>query len=180
MDLTFSGWPFPAAVAALFVVVCLRAGGTYLLGRGISRGVRGTRLRRMTETPAYGRAERIVARWGALAVLACFLTIGVQTMVNLVAGVGRMPLRRYLPALALGGLVWALLYATVGSVTWVAFSAVYRSSPALAVALGVALVAGAAGFVIMQVRSRRVSAAETTGEGQPIASATSRTGSGSG
>lgn len=174
MDLTFSGWPFPAAVAALFVVVCLRAGGTYLLGRGVGRGVRHTRWRRLTRTPAYARAERFVARWGALAVLACFLTVGVQTMVNLVAGVGRMPLRRYLPALALGGLAWALLYATVGSVTWMAFSAAYRASPMLALGLALALLGGAATFVIVQVRASRRPAA------QPIAATASRTGSGNG
>jgi len=45
-----------------------------------------------------------------------FLTIRVQTAVNAAAGALRMPLRRYLPAVAAGALVWATIYATVGFV----------------------------------------------------------------
>src|SRR5699024_3794180 len=34
--------------------------------------------------------------------------------VNATAGAVRMPLRRYLPAVTLGGAIWALVYATIG------------------------------------------------------------------
>lgn len=168
----FANWPFPAAVAVLFGVVCLRAGATYALGRGVRHGARGTRLRRMVDSPAYRRAERLVARWGALAVVACFLTVGVQTMINLVAGATRMPLRRYLPALALGGLVWAVIYATLGSVTWTAFWLLYQRSPVIAVVLLAALVAGLVIFIVMQVRGGR--------RAQLMASASSSAGRGNG
>ncbi|HLQ82049.1 MAG TPA: hypothetical protein VK103_00820, partial [Bacillota bacterium] len=47
-------------------------------------------------------------------VVICFLTVGFQTAVNATAGAVRMPLRRYLPAVTLGGAIWALVYATVG------------------------------------------------------------------
>jgi membrane protein DedA with SNARE-associated domain len=60
------------------------------------------------------RGEDVVRRFGAPAVTLCFLTVGVQTAVNLAAGTLRMPLRRYLPALLLGALLWAGVYLTVG------------------------------------------------------------------
>lgn len=44
----------------------------------------------------------------------CFLTLGVQAAVNASAGVSRMPLRRYLPAVTVGALAWALMYTTIG------------------------------------------------------------------
>ena len=43
-----------------------------------------------------------------------FLTVGVQTAVNLMAGAGRMPLVRYLPAVAVGSLIWAGVYTVAG------------------------------------------------------------------
>ena len=167
----FADWPFPAAVAVLFAIVCLRAGATYALGRGVRRGARSTRLRRLVDSPAYQRAERLVARWGALAVVACFLTVGVQTMINLVAGATRMPLRRYLPALGLGGLVWAVIYATLGSVTWMAFWLLYQRSPVLAIVVLAVLVAALVIFVVAQVRGRGT---------QVMASANSSAGRGNG
>ncbi|MGZ8737859.1 MAG: hypothetical protein ACXWW7_11900 [Nocardioides sp.] len=43
-----------------------------------------------------------------------FLTVGVQSAVNASAGVLRMPLRFYLPGLAVGALLWAGIYLAVG------------------------------------------------------------------
>ena len=62
------------------------------------------------------RASRIVNKWGAPVVAFSFLTIGFQTACNAAAGLTGMPLRRYLPALAVGGFAWAIIYATVGLV----------------------------------------------------------------
>lgn len=149
-----SGWPYPVAIAVLFVIVVLRAGATYALGRGVHAGAGRTRLARLTATPAFGRAERLVERWGAPLVAACFLTVGIQTLVNLAAGVTRMPLRRYLPALAVGGLLWAFIYASVSSVGFVAWRALYELSPVAAIVVLVAAVLALAGYVIWQVRRR--------------------------
>jgi membrane protein DedA with SNARE-associated domain len=55
-----------------------------------------------------------VARYGPPAVTASFLTVGLQSAVNLSAGFLRMPLHHYLPALALGALIWAGIYLSVG------------------------------------------------------------------
>lgn len=105
-------WPVAALFAFLSVVAFGRAGATYALARG-ARGL-GGRHTSLLERPAVVRAERAIARFGAPAVTLCFLTIGVQTAVNAAAGSLRMPLRRYVPALAVGALLWAAVYATVG------------------------------------------------------------------
>lgn len=105
-------WPVAALFAFLFGVAFLRAGATYALARG-AREV-GSRHSALLQRPGVAKAERTVRRYGAPAVTLCFLTVGVQTAVHLAAGSLRMPLRRYLPALAVGALVWATVYVTIG------------------------------------------------------------------
>jgi membrane protein DedA with SNARE-associated domain len=84
-----------------------------------------------------------------------FLTVGLQTLINLAAGVSRMPLRRYLPAVSVGALLWAFLYATVGFVTFAAWIALYRVSPVGAIVAVVVLLAVLVAFVVLQLRSAR-------------------------
>ncbi len=157
----FRGLPFPLAVGALFVIVLLRAGGTYALGRAARSGAgRSARVQRLVDSPRFLRAQQLVARWGAPIVVVSFLTVGFQTLANLAAGVGRMPLRRYLPALALGGLLWAVLYATVGLLTWAALSHLYEISPVAATVGVLVLLAGLAGYVVWQVRRGHPTSAE--------------------
>ena len=149
-----AGWPYPVAVATLFVIVLLRAGGTYALGRGAYAGAGRTRLARLTRTPAFARGQRLVERWGAPVVTLSFLTVGIQTVVNLAAGLGRMPLRRYLPALVVGGLLWAFLYATVWSVGLAGWRLVYERSPLAAVVVAVSLLLALVVYVGWQLRRR--------------------------
>ncbi|WP_084596817.1 VTT domain-containing protein [Nocardioides aequoreus] len=107
--------PFAAAYAFLVVVACCRGGATYALGRVARRGgEHSARAQRWLDRPGVRRAQELVARWGAPVVTLSFLTIGVQSAVNASAGALRMPLRRYLPGLLAGALLWALVYATVG------------------------------------------------------------------
>jgi len=151
----FSSWPFPLAVAALFVIVMARANGTYWIARAARHGAGRTRLSRLFETPGYRRAEQLVARWGAPVVTVSFLTIGIQTMVNAAAGASRMSLRRYLPAVTVGCVVWAFVYATVGAVTLNALVVVYRLSPVGFVVLLVAVVAVIGALVAVNLRRSR-------------------------
>ena len=74
-------------------------------------------------------------RWGVLAVPLSFLTIGVQTFVQLSAGVTRMPLRLYLPAVAVGCAMWAAVYATVGLAVFLA----WRKMPLIVVIIAAAV-----------------------------------------
>lgn len=146
------GWPYPLTVAALFVVVLLRAGATYGLGRAAEAGARRTRAARLLARPGFDRARRLVLRWGAPLVALSFLTVGFQTLVNAAAGLTRMPLRRYLPALVVGALLWAFLYATVGLATFAAWRRLYQLAPGAALAAGLVLLGLVAGYVVWQRR----------------------------
>lgn len=119
--------PFALAFVLLFTIVMLRANATYWLGRGLLNGGRlSTKLARHIEGPAMLRAQRLSARLGVVAVPLSFLTIGIQTAINFSAGFTLMPLRRYIPAVILGCLMWALLYSTVGMVGFSAIGALWN------------------------------------------------------
>ena len=148
------GWPYPVAVAALFVVVMVRAGATYAIGRAAEEGVRRSRFSRAMSRPRFAKMQQLVARWGVPVVIVSFLTVGIQTLVNLAAGVLRMPLRRYVPALIVGSIMWAFLYATVGFATFTAWRQVYQLSPVIGIASLVALLLGLAAYIIWQLRHR--------------------------
>lgn len=118
--------PFAIAFGTLFVIVMLRANATYWLGRGALRGGRlSRRFAHRLDGPAMQRAQRLSARYGVVAVPLSFLTVGVQTAINVSAGFTAMPLRRYLPAVAVGCVLWALLYSTVGMVGWAAIGTLW-------------------------------------------------------
>lgn len=88
--------------------------------------------------PAKRRAEHFMARWGVLAVPLSFLTVGVQSAVNATAGLTRVPLVRYLPAVSVGALLWAVVYATVGLAAIYAAAALALRSPWAAALLAMA------------------------------------------
>lgn len=161
MDPTKWGAPFPVVAAALFGIVLLRAGGTYLLGR-LAAGAahRMPRVRDLMDRPGYQLAVARLNRWGAPAVSLSFLTIGVQTLVNLAAGATRMPLVRYLPAAALGSIAWALVYATAGVIGVEAVIQLYELHPAAAVLGLLAGVTALAAWLALQFRRRTQGATE--------------------
>ncbi|MGP9536846.1 DedA family protein [Brachybacterium sp. AOP43-C2-M15] len=145
--------PLLPAVAFLYVVIWCRAGGTYLLGRGARRAAHRGRVAAFLDSPGVARATDLVNRWGAWVVALSFLTVGFQTAANAAAGLTGMPARRYLPALAVGGLAWSVIYATVGLVAVGAWFQLFLVSPAGAVAvaaLAVVLIA-----VLLRHRRRR-------------------------
>lgn len=143
--------PFAVVAGALFVIVFFRASATYLVGRLLRRGSE-TRSATLANRPGFVAAEDKLNRWGAPAITLSFLTVGVQTMVNLVAGFTRMPLRRYLPALVLGCIIWATVYASAGFIGVGAFVTLWRVHPALAIVLVLLAVAGIVAFVRGQRR----------------------------
>ena len=157
-------WDAPWAVvaAALFVIVMLRANATYWIGRALGSGAtRARRVRSLMDSPGYRRVVVWIDRWGPPVVSLSFLTVGVQTLVNLAAGATRMRLRHYLPAVTVGCILWALVYSTVGFVGLRAFSAIHTRSPlaawtSLTLAVGALIV-----FVISRThRGRAVTASQ--------------------
>ena len=146
---------FLPAFTALFVIVMLRANATYWLGRGAAAGSRRWRKVEGEGSPAWQRARDLVNRWGPIAVVLCFFTVGIQTAVNATAGVTRMPLRRYLPAVTLGSIVWATIYATVGLAAARAWLAAAARSPVGATLAAMALVAVVVTIVVVHRRRAR-------------------------
>lgn len=98
----------------LFLGACARGALTYAVGRGLRAGGAASRWSRHLERPLVARCEDLVRRYGAPVVAVGFLTVGVQTAINAASGALRMPLRRFVPGLVVGALLWAALYATVG------------------------------------------------------------------
>lgn len=158
MDPTKWDAPFPIIVAVLFVIVMLRSNATYWAGRLAANGAQRTRVAAWMESAGYRRAVERINRWGAPAVSVSFLTIGVQTLVNLAAGATRMPLIRYVPATIVGSIAWALLYGTIGFVGFEALALLWQHSPVAAITAGVLLLAALGWFVVRQLR--RVQAAD--------------------
>ncbi|NHW46106.1 hypothetical protein HAV21_04270 [Paenarthrobacter sp. MSM-2-10-13] len=153
--------PFGVALAALFAIVMIRVNVTYWIGRGAVAGFAHTRFGGSLERPKAARAQALIQRWGPYAVVLSFLTVGLQTAINLAAGAARMPLRRYLPAAVAGSVIWALLYATIGLAALEAWLAVAAASPGGA-AVGVAvLVAAITWVVVFRRRRARAKSADT-------------------
>src|SRR5699024_10105287 len=100
--------PLLPAVAFLYVVIWCRAGATSVSGRGAGRVASRGRVAAFLESAGVARASELISRWGAPVVALSFLTVGFQPAANAAAGLTGMPARRYLPALAIGGLAWAL------------------------------------------------------------------------
>lgn len=145
--------PLAGAIGVLWSIVLLRAGGTYALGRFAGRLSSRSRLGPHLDGPRVARAIDRVNRWGAPVVALSFLTIGFQTAANAAAGLTRMPLTRYLPALAIGALAWAILYATVGLAAVAVWLELFLASPWAAVLIPAVLVIGAA-MIVRRCRAR--------------------------
>ncbi|GAA1998608.1 hypothetical protein [Brevibacterium samyangense] len=147
--------PFAVVWLALYGIVLCRAGATYALGRAARGGAgRFPRIRAMLASPTYLRTEERIGRWGAGVVALSFLTIGFQTLANLTAGSTRMPLVRYLPALALGGACWATIYSTIGFVGFRAAVLAYERWPVATIVGAVVLVLGGLLLALGRRRSR--------------------------
>ncbi|MFG3280337.1 DedA family protein [Streptomyces sp. NPDC048111] len=144
---------------ALYVIVLLRAGGTFAVGWLAGAGARRSRFGARISSGKFMRAERAVQRWGAPMVALSFLTVGFQTAVNFLAGSLRMPLRRYLPALLIGGAAWALIYATAGLGALALLGRLFAGHAVLGGAAGAGLLLAVCGAVLY----RRRKAARPTG-----------------
>ena len=106
--------PYPWVFLFFWCLAMMRSHTMYWIGRGITAGTARTRWVPLLESPVYARAQAWSARWGVLAVPVSFLTVGIQSVIQLSAGVARMPLRRYVAATAAGAIAWAAVYTTIG------------------------------------------------------------------
>lgn len=139
------GLPLWLGFAVMFLIVVARAQLTYWIGRAAGAGLAGSRWAERVGPRRIARAENVVARYGPAAVTVSFLTIGVQTAVNLVAGTTRMPFGRYLAAMLVGSAMWAVIW-TVGGVgiVWAWLTVAGRWPVVAAVVVAIAVLAGVA------------------------------------
>ncbi|WP_139417449.1 DedA family protein [Agromyces laixinhei] len=104
----------------------------YLIGRRV--GLDRWRWQRTGRTAtAIGKIRTAVHRRTALLVFTARYVPFARIAVNLAAGAGRVPLRRYLPLSAAAGMAWALFNVAIGSIV----GGLLRDSPLLAAAISV-------------------------------------------
>ncbi|WP_411108768.1 DedA family protein [Streptomyces sp. c-19] len=149
---------------ALYVIVLLRAGGTFAVGWLAGTGARRSRFAGRISSAKFLRAERAIQRWGAPVVAASFLTIGFQTAANFLAGSMRMPLPRYLPALFVGGAAWALIYATAGLGALEVLGRLFAERTALGAAAVAVLLLTVGGAVVYRRRRPVPSSGDTVAD----------------
>ncbi|GAA0300505.1 hypothetical protein GCM10010302_43850 [Streptomyces polychromogenes] len=148
----------------LYVIVLLRAGGTFAVGWLAAAGARRSRFAERISSAKFRRAERAIQRWGAPVVAVSFLTVGFQTAANFLAGSMRMPLPRYLPALFLGGAAWALIYATAGLGVLEVLGRLFAERTALGVSAVALLLLAVCAVVVHRRRRAAASRGETAAE----------------
>ncbi|MFC8599703.1 DedA family protein [Isoptericola sp. NPDC057191] len=167
---TIAGVPFWVVYVAAFAIVLVRAQATYWAGRGVARGTARGRVADLLARPGAATVIDRVHRWGPPAVTLSFLTVGVQTLVNLAAGYLRMPFGRYLVALLAGCAVWAGIWTTIGTAAVHGALAVGLRNPVTLAVVGGAVVALVA-WVAHRLTRRTQAAAPldpaTPGDGLP-------------
>lgn len=123
----------------------------YLIGRKV--GLDRWRWQREGRVgAAIGRVRRAVHRRTAVLVFTARYVPFARVAVNLAAGAGRVPLRRYLPLSAAAGLAWACYNVTIGAVIGSAFT----ENPLLGVAVSIP-VAIMLGLLVDRLITRRSS-----------------------
>lgn len=177
------GQPFWVVYFTLLVVILLRAPATYWIGRGLGAGVNRSRMGARLG-PRLERAKNLVDRYGAPVVTLSFFTVGMQTAINLSAGVVRMRFPRYFAAVFLGGLAWAGLWGMVISGIVGTWLELFLDSPWTAVGVVAVAAVLVTAMVLLRRRSRGARASgHGAGDEEPEAEepgAEDGTGSGTG
>ena len=157
----------------LFFGAFTRAQTTYWIGRYMGnfimtrgRPESGWRLRfyDRIHAPSTENAIDVLQRRGWPIIPLSFLTVGFQSLVQLSAGLIRMPWPRYTPAMIPGALAWALIYTTIGWAVWEAAISAVAGSPLMLV---VVLAAVIAFFVWRSRRGNRAVIEAIGGEDEP-------------
>jgi membrane protein DedA with SNARE-associated domain len=130
----FLGFLFPGETAVLLggvaasqghvplaLVIAAGIGGAvfgdavgYVVGRRWGRRILGSTLGRFTSARHLDRAERAMLRGSGWAVFLGRFTAALRVLVPGLAGMARMPYRRFLVANAAGGAAWGAMVATAG------------------------------------------------------------------
>ncbi|MDR1393722.1 MAG: hypothetical protein LBJ62_07135 [Bifidobacteriaceae bacterium] len=154
--------PFIVACLFLTCVAGVRSQCTYWLGRAVRAGlVRSAWAKRIASQAAL-RARDKLERWGWPMIPVSFLTVGLQTAVNLSAGLIGWRWPKYTLAAVPGWIMWGVVYAAGGLALFAGIAAIWAAAPWLAVATVQTLVVLVVAAVYI-TRRRRVLAAAATG-----------------
>ena len=105
----FLSWPITGLVA--FICVVLGDGVSYSMGYYTRESI----LRRFSASPQWNRAEKSFQNWGGMSIfLTRFLITGIAVPVNLLAGTGRFPFKRFLMYDLAGEAIWVFGYGGLG------------------------------------------------------------------
>ncbi len=111
-----TGWgSWAALVAAAICGALLGESLGFALGRWLGGPLRSSRLGRLIGEHNWDLAERYLRRRGMLAVFVSRYLPVLHSLVPAVAGMARMPYRRFMLATVPACVLWALVYVSVGS-----------------------------------------------------------------
>lgn len=156
MDFINNG-PVAFVYLFLFFGAFTRAQTTYWIGRYMGNFIMtrgrpdsGWRLKLFNRihAPSTENATEVLQRRGWPIIPLSFLTVGFQSLVQLSAGLIRMPWPRYTPAMIPGALAWALVYTTIGWAVWEAAISAVAGSPVTLILVLAAVV----GFFVWRSR----------------------------
>lgn len=164
MEEAFSGFPIGITFVLFFLGAMIRGQGTYWLGRIITE----QSLKRTSPKEGWrksvhdwlqgdsvGRGAAFIRKFGVAAVPFAYLTVGLQTLIIVAAGVMRINIVAFTIAQIPGALAWATIYTTVGFAVWGAVFGTIQGNPVFT-ALLVLMVAGIVALVIRKRRRRAV------------------------
>ena len=134
----------PLLIAVVLVAAVAGDAVGYWLGARAGPPLLQSRNGRVLNAANLARAERFYERFGVLAVVVARWIPWVRTFTPILAGVARMPYRRFLPANVLGAVCWGAGLLTLGHL---AASTPALKHSAVAVAAGVVAASVVAGLV---------------------------------
>ena len=140
--------PFLVAAGFLTLVAGVRSQCTYWLGRGIRAGVIKTAWAKKLASDKEQLVVAKLERWGWPIIPVSFLTIGLQTAVQLTAGLIGWRWPRYTLAAMPGWVLWGCVYAAGGLAAVMGVIALARQAWWLPVLLVLIVAAAISGVVL--------------------------------
>ena len=154
------GFPLILSASLLFAIAMLRGQATYWVARTVTErtmrhagplyGWRASVVDWLSGD-AVGRGRRAVHRCGLVVIPACYVTVGLQTVVLAAAGCLRLKWLTFTVVQVPGAIAWAVIYTTVGFAVWGAAIGAVAGNPAVLVAC-----AALAGIVCALLCARRL------------------------
>jgi membrane-associated protein len=140
--------------------------GGYLLGRQFGGRIQASWAGRKIGEPNWRRAENVLRGGTGRAVVGSRFLAVAHSLVPVLAGTLRMPLRRYARYTALGAVLWGVVYVGLGSAASLAIrQAAHLVGPTATGALVAAVVAA---LVVRAVRKRRAVARAVGGDAPTV------------